>query len=92
MKQRDLFDRGDKSQPGERQVDLEDIIAEAVEARERLAAKERAGLVKYDEVTGNVTVWASYGESLLGLIEAGDDAGEQEWIERAKRGEILRIM
>lgn len=59
MKQRDLFDRGDQSQPGERQTDLEDLI---------------------------------YENSLLGLIEAGDEAGEQEWVERAKRGEILRIM
>lgn len=58
-RQRDLFDQGGESQPGERQTDLEDII---------------------------------YEKSLLGLIEAGDEAGEEDWIRRAKAGEIMRIM
>lgn len=58
MRQCDLFDLYDKSQPGERQTDLEDLIAE---------------------------------RSLFEMIQDGDDEAENDWVARAKAGEILRI-
>lgn len=59
MNQRDLFDQLPAQGAGERQTDLEDLIAE---------------------------------RSLAGLIIDGDEDGTEEWCERARRGEILRIM
>jgi hypothetical protein len=33
----------------------------------------------------------AYEESLLAKIQAGDDAGQEDWIARAKAGEVMRI-
>lgn len=58
-RQRDLFDLGADSAPGERQTDLEDLIEE---------------------------------KSLAQLVLDGDEDGTEEWCERARKGEILRIV
>lgn len=55
----DLFDQGADSQVGERQVDLEDLIA--------------------------------FEDSLLAKVQAGDQAGQDDWVARAKAGEVMRI-
>lgn len=55
----DLFDQGAASQVGERQVDLEDMIA--------------------------------FEDSLLAKVQAGDQAGQDDWVARAKAGEVMRI-
>jgi hypothetical protein len=31
-------------------------------------------------------------ESLLALVQAGDEKKQQQWMERAKAGEVMRIM
>lgn len=55
----DLFDQGEAKGAGERQCDLEDIIA--------------------------------FEDSLLGLIEADDQAGIDDWNARANAGECMRV-
>lgn len=55
----DLFDQQDARGAGDRQCDLEDMIA--------------------------------YEESLLAKVQAGDQAGQEDWIVRAKAGEVMRI-
>ncbi|WP_341247583.1 hypothetical protein [Nereida ignava] len=55
----DLFDQQDARGAGDRQCDLEDMIA--------------------------------YEESLLAKVQAGDQAGQEDWIARAKAGEVMRI-
>ena len=64
----DLFDNGDNSQPGERQTDIEDIIAEKSYRLNK------------------------FGESLLALVQSGDEAGQQTWSDAAKAGQVMRIM
>jgi hypothetical protein len=61
-KQRDLFDQC-PDLPGQRQVDIEDLIQES-----------------------------TFEESLAGRIMAGDRDGANKLQERAKAGEIIRIM
>ena len=56
----DLFDQKKAKAAGERQCDLEDLIA--------------------------------YEDSLLAKVQAGDKAGQDEWVARAKAGEVMRIM
>lgn len=56
----DLFDQQDaKGQAGDRQCDLEELIA--------------------------------FEESLLAKIQAGDEAGADEWVAKAQAGEVMRI-
>jgi len=55
----DLFDQQEARGAGDRQCDLEDMIA--------------------------------YEESLLAKIQAGDEAGQQQWAEAAKAGQVMRI-
>jgi len=55
----DLFDQQDARGAGDRQCDLEDMIA--------------------------------YEESLLAKVQAGDQAGQEDWIARTKAGEVMRI-
>jgi len=56
----DLFDqKGAKGQAGDRQCDLEEMIA--------------------------------FEESLLAKVQAGDDAGADEWVAKAQAGQIMRI-
>lgn len=56
----DLFDQDKARGPGERQCELEEMIA--------------------------------YEESLLAKVQAGDKAGQDDWVARAKAGEVMRIM
>ena len=69
----DLFDNGGNSQVGERQTDIEDIIAE-----------KSCGNNKGMKLN-------SFGESLLGMIQAGDKAGQQAWNDAAEAGQVMRI-
>ena len=69
----DLFDNGDNSQPGERQTDIEDIIAEK-------SCSNNRGM----KLNG-------FGESLLALVQSGDEAGQQAWSDAAKAGQVMRI-
>jgi hypothetical protein len=55
----DLFDQEDAKGAGDRQCDLEQLIA--------------------------------YEDSLLAKIQSGDKQGEEDWIARAKAGEVMRI-
>lgn len=56
----DLFDQeGAKGQAGDRQCDLEEMIA--------------------------------FDESLLAKVQAGDDAGADEWVAKAQAGQVMRI-
>jgi hypothetical protein len=69
----DLFDNGGNSQVGERQSDIEDIIAEK-------------GCGNNKGMKPN-----SFGESLLALVQSGDEAGQQAWSNAAKAGQVMRI-
>ena len=69
----DLFDNGGNSQVGERQTDIEDIIAE------KSCGNNRGMKLN------------SFGESLLALIQDGDEAGQQAWGDAAKAGQVMRI-
>ena len=69
----DLFDNGSNSQPGERQTDIEDIIAE------KSCGNNRGMKLN------------SFGESLLALVQSGDEAGQQAWSDAAKAGQVMRI-
>ena len=33
----------------------------------------------------------SFGESLLALVQSGDEAGQQAWSDAAKAGQVMRI-
>ena len=69
----DLFDNGSDSQVGERQTDIEDIIAE------KSCSNNRGMKLN------------SFGESLLALVQSGDEAGQQAWTDAAKAGQVMRI-
>ena len=69
----DLFDQGSASQAGERQTDIEDIIAE------KSCGNNRGMKLN------------SFGESLLALVQSGDEAGQQAWSDAAKAGQVMRI-
>lgn len=56
----DLFDQKKARGAGERQCELEEMIA--------------------------------YEESLLAKVQAGDKDGQDDWVARAKAGEVMRIM
>ena len=69
----DLFDNGSASQVGERQTDIEDIIAEK-------SCSNNRGM----KLNG-------FGESLLALVQSGDEAGQEAWSNAAKAGQVMRI-
>ena len=56
----DLFDQEKARGAGERQCELEEMIA--------------------------------YEESLLAKVQAGDKAGQDDWVARAKAGEVIKVM
>jgi len=33
----------------------------------------------------------AFGESLLALVQSGDEAGQQAWSDAAKAGQVMRI-